>query len=169
MSGSLKLSSEEMNELQKDFQRFADFAKNTDSEMVLTAIFTSDEGYPFAAVEYFLDDNFLARLGQPCSGENRKVYEHAHYYLDKFLQIGTVLKTDLEPGRYSDYCKLYKELKKKDSKIRVLYGVLSMPEIGEKKWSKAFLKDVKKYKKDILKMAEANDDKLTPEIIRSLL
>ena len=59
MSGSLKLSPDQMNELQKDFQRFADFAKNTDSEMLLTATFTSDEGYPFAAVEYCLEDEII--------------------------------------------------------------------------------------------------------------
>ena len=57
MSGSLKLSSEKMIEMKKDLQKFADFAKNTDSEMILTAIFTSDEGYPFAAVEYSLEDD----------------------------------------------------------------------------------------------------------------
>lgn len=57
MSDSLKISPEQMKELQKDFQRFADFAKNTDSEMLLTATFTSDEGYPFATVEYLLEDD----------------------------------------------------------------------------------------------------------------
>jgi len=56
MSGSLKISPEQMSGLQKDFQRFADFSRTTESEMILTATFTSDEGYPFAAVEYLFDD-----------------------------------------------------------------------------------------------------------------
>ena len=114
-------------------------------------------------------EHLIARMGVPAANESRAVYEFAHYYLDRFLQVGTALKTDIEPGRYSDYSELYKGLKKKDSKVRLLYGVLSMPEIEEKKWIKDFLPEIKKYRKAILQLAENNDDITTIEIANKLI
>ena len=59
MSGSLKISHEQMKDLQNDLQEFANLAKEADAELLLTAVFTSDEGYPFAAVEYTLEDEII--------------------------------------------------------------------------------------------------------------
>ena len=55
-SESIRLSNEELEDFRSDMQKFADLAEAADADMELTAAFTADGGYPFAAIEFVLED-----------------------------------------------------------------------------------------------------------------
>lgn len=55
-SESIRLSNEELGDFKSDMQKFADLADAADADMELTAAFTAEGGYPFAAIEFVLED-----------------------------------------------------------------------------------------------------------------
>lgn len=54
---SIKLSNEQLEEFRQDLQKFADIANTAEARMDLAATFTVDEGYPFALVDFVVENN----------------------------------------------------------------------------------------------------------------